>query len=303
MTTLSDENRFSRLYCTYNGFMLGHFLYASRFKLSRRLYPVLRTRMQEFLDEVGVAFSLTESHDEFDSHYDEIAMATIRAVMDRSLAIAKSAHIGWSATFVAASPEDPSAAELKQHVEGFLEEQNVPAQALSRFIDAVPHDQESMQPEHLLSPALHFLCEVLDPIEAENKTCFVAMPFKEPFTGYFPTFYRPLLESTGYRALRAWGGFAREDFVDLIILLIRKSGAILADISQPNLNVFYEAGIALGGDADLFWIARKTEDFKPPSDLAADMILYYNPDETNWIERDLEQCRMYLLAALVMLEK
>jgi hypothetical protein len=64
----------------------------------------------------------------------------------------------------------------------------------------------------------------------------------------------------------------------------------------------YEAGIALGGNSNVFWIAQGKDDFEPPSDLAQDMILTYSPDAEGWLVRDLEMCTMNLLAARVALE-
>jgi hypothetical protein len=258
--------------------------------------------MQEFLDEMGARFALPDTYEEFDNRYDELAMPAIQSVMPRSREVAKSAHIGWSATFLAASPDDSGADELKREVSGFLSENAVAPETLDRFIEKVPSKQEWTKAEDLLTPALGFLSEMIEPLEREPDTCFVAMPFREPFSDYFPIFYRPLLENAGYRVIRAWGGFSREDFVDLIIVLIRKSGAILAELTELNLNVLYEAGIALGGDSHVFWIAQGENYFRPPSDLTRDMILYYAPDAEGWLERDLELCTMYLLAARTALE-
>jgi hypothetical protein len=302
MAALPDKKRFSKLYCTYNGFMLGHFLLVARLRFCADRYQVLRNRIQEFLDEMGAKFALPDTYEKFNDKYDEITMPVIQSVMSRSQEVAKTAYIGWAATFIAASPDDPSAEELKHQVSDFLSEYGVALEALDRFIEKVPSKQEWTKAEDLLTPALGFLCEIIGPMEQEIDTCFVAMPFREPFSDYFHTFYRPMLENSGYRALRAWGGFSREDFVDVIILLIRRSGAILAELTGLNLNVMYEAGIALGGNSDVFWIAQGKDDFEPPSDLAQDMILTYSPDAEGWLVRDLEMCTMNLLAARVALE-
>lgn len=302
MTSLPDNKRFSKLYCVYNGFMMGHFLFVTRLRFCADRYQVLRNRMQEFLDEMGAKFSLPDTYGEFDGRYDELTMSVIQSVMSRSQEVAKTAHIGWAATFIAASPDDPSAEEIKHQVSGFLAEYGVALETLDRFIEKVPSKQEWTKADDLLTPALSFLCEIIGPMEQEIDTCFVAMPFREPFSDYFHTFYRPMLENAGYRAMRAWGGFSREDFVDVIIVLIRKSGAILAELTGLNLNVMYEAGIALGGDSHVYWIAQGKNDFEPPSDLAQDMILTYSPDVEGWLDRELEMCTMNLLAARVALE-
>jgi len=302
MAALPDNKRFSKLYCTYNGFMLGHFLLITRLRFCIDRYQILRNRIQEFLDEIEAKFVLPDTYEEFNERYDEITMPIIQIVMSRSQEVAKAAYIGWAATFIAASPDDPMAEELKHQLKGFLSEYGVALEVLDRFIDKVPSKQEWTKAEDLLTPALGFLCDIIGPMEQESDTCFVAMPFREPFSDYFHIFYRPMLENAGYRAIRAWGGFSREDFVDVIIQLIRRSGALLAELTGLNLNVMYEAGIGLGGNSDVFWIVQGQDDFEAPSDLAQDMILTYVPDAEGWLVRDLEMCTMNLLAARVALE-
>src|SRR5205823_12410313 len=95
-----------------------------------------------------------------------------------------------------------------------------------------------------LSPALDLLRKTIEPLPVEPATCFVAMPFARPYAGYFGRFYRPLLRELDQFALRAWGGLSGEEYVDLMLATIRRSGHLLADLSTLNPNVIYEIGRA-----------------------------------------------------------
>jgi len=134
----------------------------------------------------------------------------------------------------------------------------------------------------MLSPCLGFAVELLRELRPEPKTCFVAMPFKHPFETYYATFYSPSLIGAGYRPLRAWGGFGREDFSPLLVTMILKSGALLADLSRGNANVIWELGVAQGAAKSVFLIRH--EKSKIISDLARHVAWPYSPGDEGWPE-------------------
>jgi hypothetical protein len=43
-----------------------------------------------------------------------------------------------------------------------------------------------------LTPAMDLLTNAREPLEADSSMCFVAMPFKAPYSNYFDLLYRPL---------------------------------------------------------------------------------------------------------------
>jgi hypothetical protein len=126
----------------------------------------------------------------------------------------------------------------------------------------------------LVSHSLALLVDLIRPLPTEPKTCFVAMPFREPFEHRYRTFYRPLLTDAGYRPIRAWGGFADEDFAPLLVTAILKSGAVLADVTGWNRNVIWEVGIAHGAAKPVF-LLRDDADAEHMSDLARHLTLRY----------------------------
>jgi hypothetical protein len=87
---------------------------------------------------------------------------------------------------------------------------------------------------------------LLEPLDPEPDTCFVAMPFSDPFEEQYATVYRPMMSNVGYRTLRAWGGLASEEHRELLLTVIDKSGAVLAEVTGGNPNVAFELGYAYG---------------------------------------------------------
>ena len=98
----------------------------------------------------------------------------------------------------------------------------------------------------MVSAALWLARARIEPLPEEPSSAFVSMPFAEPFATRYRQFYVPLLRAQGFRALRAWGGVAFEDYWDLLVALIKKASGFLADITGNNLNVLHEVGLAEG---------------------------------------------------------
>jgi hypothetical protein len=48
------------------------------------------------------------------------------------------------------------------------------------------------------------LVKMIEPLQVEEETCFVAMPFKPPFSGYFGRLYRPFARAMDCAAYRMW---------------------------------------------------------------------------------------------------
>jgi tetratricopeptide (TPR) repeat protein len=110
------------------------------------------------------------------------------------------------------------------------------------------------------------------------------MPFKPPYAGYFATFYRPSLEATGYRAFRAWGGLSNEDYCDLLLKLIGKSGMVWADVSELNYNVLYEIGAAHALGKLSMLVVAESEARAVPANIGRDAVVRYSTADQDWPE-------------------
>jgi hypothetical protein len=70
------------------------------------------------------------------------------------------------------------------------------ARLYERFlVDVCREKEESPDSEvriqAILTPALALLDEIIQPLPTDERTCFVAMPFGPPYSGYFARLYRP----------------------------------------------------------------------------------------------------------------
>ena len=143
---------------------------------------------------------------------------------------------------------------------------------------------DEVELDDILSPALSFLTKAIDLVKVEEDTAFVIMPFRPPFSSYFATFYRPSLEEAGYRAFRAWGGLSDEDYADLLLRLIAKSGMVWADVSELNYNVLYEIGAAHALGKISILVVREEDENKIPANIGHDAISRYSPSAEDWPE-------------------
>jgi tetratricopeptide (TPR) repeat protein len=274
-------DRFSPLYCAYNGFLLGQFLSLAFRAGGDGKYAIRRARMAEFLAEIGVSVPLPESapglgEDALVALYGallpEIA-ARSRPLVDFVLFGGLLTHYG-----VVAASDPGTARTLLDELTAMRGRMALPPFEPSELV----FRDGSTDPDDVLSPALAYLARVVAALEVEPRTAFVIMPFRPPFDSYFASFYRPALEGAGYRAFRAWGGLASEDYADLLIALIRKSGAVWADVSGNNDNVLYEIGAAHALGKISMLVVRASDAGATPANIGHDAVVRYDDRAADW---------------------
>ena len=283
-----DFDRFdSRLYCGYNGFMLGQFVSLFRLGALKGDYPVRRARMQEFLDEIGVDLTVPEWRHRMDEGDDGFDGALESALREASPRLSLFCGLGTMLTEfpLALAAQDPDRlAVVQRTIRSFTELSRLPQPDLERF-KPVKNDAGDILVNSIVEPGLQYLEGLLQKVSIEKKTAFVAMPFSPPFASRFAAFYRPVLERAGYRAIRAWGGLAEERYDGVMITLIRKCGGFLADVScertgpragHPNPNVLYEIGVRHASEGRA-WIFADKDDLKPlPANIGHDVVHSYD---------------------------
>jgi len=92
----------------------------------------------------------------------------------------------------------------------------------------------------------------------ESKQAFVAMSFAKAFDGVFIDGIEPVAEHTGYKMLRMDGRQFNGKICDEIILEIRRSRFVVAEVSGQNRGVYYEAGFAMGMGIPVIWCCKET---------------------------------------------
>jgi tetratricopeptide (TPR) repeat protein len=286
-------DRFSPLYCAYNGFLLGQFISLSFAGYGRADYPIRRARMLEFMAEAGIAADLPEEpfglgspeHERFLEQVLPQAMARAKPLGDFTLLGTLLTHYG-----VLAESDPQTARDSLEAIEGIRSDHGLPPIEASRFVV----DEDDRHVDDVLSPSLAYLSEIVDGLEVEPDTAFVVMPFSPPYAGYFSTFYRPSLEKAGLRAFRAWGGLSSEDYGVLLLKLIGKSGFAWADVSEPNANVFYEVGAAHAFGKLAMIVTREDRAHLTPANIGHDAVVRYSDTDDGWPESTSD-----LMAALI----
>jgi tetratricopeptide (TPR) repeat protein len=273
--------RFSPLYCRYNGFLLGQFLSLVFSSIGREKYAERRARMFEFLQEIAVDVAVPDDPVELGSgeHVDLIQqILTKTAALSNELT--EFVLLGALLTHhgLLADTDAATAQQSFEQAERIRKKYDLPPLDIERFIAK----GEMKDVDDVLSPSLAYLGEAVDKLEIESDTAFVIMPFKQPYSSYFSTFYRPSLEASGYRAFRAWGGLSSEDYCDLLLKLIGKAGMVWADVSELNYNVLYEIGAshALGKLSML--VVSEDVASTIPANIGHDAVMVYSPTAENW---------------------
>jgi tetratricopeptide (TPR) repeat protein len=287
-------DRFSPLYCAYNGLLLGQFVSLSFAEYGRAEYPVRRARMLEFMKEAGIAADVPEEPFGLGSPeqvqlLDQVArqaMGLSKTLGDFLLLGTNLVHYG-----VLAESDPTTARENLAAVEGIRAEHGLPGIEPSRFVIG-----EDRAVETVLSPSLAYLAEVVEALDVEPETAFVIMSFSAPYAEYFSTFYRPALENAGMRAFRAWGGLGSEDYAVLLLALIAKSGMAWADVSEPNANVFYEIGAAHAFGKVSMLVVREDRSDTAPANIGHDAVARYSDTDDGWPETSVLAMGTWILA-------
>ncbi len=289
---------FSPLFSCYNGAMLGFFAYTAQFELAKPQFHFVRTRMQEFLDIVAIPLQIPTTHKAYARRFLEFQERLAKSLAERAPGIMPWFGLGLgfvSSSFANVGMENPNY-ENWEVAQEILEHYGLPKDLFDRYVrEASLDDNRGLDFQTIMNPALQFLQKIIESFEIEANTCFVAMPFAKTFVENFPCLYRPLLEANGYRAFRAWGGLTSEFYLTLLMQLIAKSGAVLADVTGPNTSVVHEVGIAHGMGKPTILIANSKR-YHAPANLQDLNVMFYTVEGKDWREQFLGSCcqRLFL---------
>jgi hypothetical protein len=84
--------------------------------------------------------------------------------------------------------------------------------------------------------------------KVDDKLCFILMPFRDPFNGYYDHIIKPSVMSVSMNSVRADEVFSIGVIIRDIWELIWRARIVVADVTKRNPNVNYELGLchALG---------------------------------------------------------
>ena len=280
----------SPLCARHDGAMLGFFLFMSRFDFARERYSVFRMRMQRFLDSIDADVVVPDTFDEFGEEYADLFAQLMYVLTEKddgvNLPLFRPFALGTG--FVAVALDMPNQTNIDVLNSIMDNDMELPMSLLEEHAANVPEvGDQPVLVDDIMSPALAFLRDLLLPLDPEPETCFVAMPFSEPFEEQYADVYRPMMHEVGYRTLRAWGGLSGEFHVELLETLIDKSGALLAELTGLNPNVVFELGYGYGRDK----VVIPMGDIAHPISLAnlqGIAILPYDSSDAAWREKMLD---------------
>jgi tetratricopeptide (TPR) repeat protein len=299
---LDPIDRFSPLYCRYNGFLLGQFIVLSFASYARGDYAIRRARILEFLREIEVDVEIPEDPLELsgDEHV-PLLEAVIQSVSAKSIELAEFVLLGaMFLHYPILTQTDPETAQdILDRMEHIREVYGLPELEPEKWADL----DNIADVDAVLAPSLRYLTATIDLLEPERDTAFVIMPFKPPYAGYFSTFYRPALERSGFRAFRAWGGLSNEDYCDLLLRLISKCGLVWADVSELNPNVIYEIGAAHAFGKLSMLVVREEDSAAIPANIGHDTVVQYSPSSAEWPVDAVERMTVYIAALQLAAER
>lgn len=90
-----------------------------------------------------------------------------------------------------------------------------------------------------------------------GKQCFVAMWFDSQVEEAFSLGIQPALYETGFQAFRVDKTEHNDKIDDLIVVQIRKSSLLIADVTGHRQGVYFEAGLAMGLGIPVVWTCRE----------------------------------------------
>jgi hypothetical protein len=306
---MTDEvtiDRFSRLYCRYNGFMFGLFDAINQIPWREQDVAFRRLLMEAFLKDTGLDIPLPSSGKPWASGPPE---ATRRLVELQELLrpelvqCAGLPYVLLSYAEIRFAQGPAGSASVRGQAEQILRLLGGDASILDLFDEAItPIDASKELISDRVSACLRVLEALIKSVPVEGDTAFVIMPFAKPYADRYWTLYRPSLEGAGFRSFRAWGNLMREDYGPLLIELIRKSGAVFADLSRLGANELYEVGAAHALGKPAFLVAETSFNrHLIPSNLHYDAIFLYEPDEQINTSTTVAQLCVHIHAALRVL--
>lgn len=111
-------------------------------------------------------------------------------------------------------------------------------------------------------------------------SCFVLMPFKEPFETYYSAILEPAVVAAGLLPERGDSLFRPSPIMGDIWEMIQKAKLVVAELTEKNANVFYELGLAHAIGKPVVMVAESIEDV--PFDLQPLRVLLYDKNDPAW---------------------
>ncbi|WLD11430.1 hypothetical protein [Planctellipticum variicoloris] len=126
---------------------------------------------------------------------------------------------------------------------------------------------------------------------------FVVMPFKEPFDTFYNKVIQRVAKAEKFDVKRVDEIQGPGNILEDIRRQIQEAHVIVAEISSPNPNVFYEVGYAHALNKPVILLARRADVDQLPFDLRPYRVIFY--DDTIGGKSEVERAlKLHLRAVL-----
>lgn len=283
----------SPLYRAYNGYMLGLFTAAS-FVLDVREEQARRSavvhRISEFLLELASQLGKPVDLGEADTLEDAIE----GQVQTFDPELADYYRLGLAAFRRVVLHDRPEAGDDQREAEEILRSLGHPPSFLAAMLDGSGRRDSSDDRtwQDMMTDCLHLVRAMVANLPDEPDTCFVALPFREPYEGRYLNFYRGVAARLKQRAIRAWGGLGDEEHQELLLALIARSGTLLGEVTETNVNVALEIGFALGQNKTVYLVADQNS-WKSAANVQLDWVFPYRTQDGETQDGEEERAGLY----------
>lgn len=128
-------------------------------------------------------------------------------------------------------------------------------------------------------------------------SCFVMQPFAPPHGDYFEKIFKPAIDKTGLKPVRADADiFATGKIIDQIWRGINSAKVLVAELTTRNANVLYELGLAHALKKPVVLVSSNQPDV--PFDLKHIRVIYYDVSDPFWGTKLIEKVAENILSAL-----
>ena len=117
----------------------------------------------------------------------------------------------------------------------------------------------------------------------DAQLCFVLLPLRSPFLGYFDKIIKPAALQSGLTAVKADDIYGTRAVIRDIWELIWKARAVIAIVTDKNPNVNYELGMCHSLGVPSVLITEREEDV--PFDYRHRRYIHYHPREADWQQK------------------
>lgn len=114
-----------------------------------------------------------------------------------------------------------------------------------------------------------------------QETCFVIMPFGNPFNDIYKDVLTPAIQNAGYNPVRGDSVYSVRPVIEDIFYGIRSSSVLVADVTGKNPNVNYELGIAHALNKPTVIISQSVDDI--PFDYRHLRAIVYDTHSVTWV--------------------